>query len=410
MQHDYFDPLVVNRRNGLLVSGHLRYKILLGDGFTHADVSIVDYDEPTHLARLVAANTLLGEFDDAILTDLAKQISDSGLDVALAGWDEKHLAEQLEGPTFEDDSEHASALISQSEELQKKWNVQLGDVYHIGAHRLLCGDCTLAENWSRILPSGIHADMVWTDPPYNVDYADLQRHRTAMGHVSSSRPEKLINDKLSAADYEKLLHASLSRALEFTKPGGAIYIAHADSYGLLARACAASAGWNIVQCLIWVKSGFTLGRQDYQWQHEPILYGWKPGAAHYWQAGRAQRTVIDDEPDLQKLDSAGLIRLVNNLRNDRDTTIIREPRPQANALHPTVKPLPLVARQIWNSSQRGNTVLDLFGGSGTTFLAAEETGRRCVATELDPKFCAVILQRLSDRGLAVEKDVTWIIP
>ena len=138
-------------------------------------------------------------------------------------------------------------------------------------------------------------------------------------------------------------------------------------------------------------------------QHEPILYGWKPGAAHYWQGGFCQSSVLDDEPTLGKLSKEELVAIIGQLRTARDTSVIREARNTGNTLHPTVKPLPLVARQIWNSSKRGDTVLELFGGSGTTLLAAEQTGRLGVATELDPKFCAVILERLTRSGLKVEK-------
>ncbi len=143
---------------------------------------------------------------------------------------------------------------------------------------------------------------------------------------------------------------------------------------------------------------------EYQWQHEPILYGWKPGAGHYWQGGYAQSTVIDDEEkNLSQLAKPELVEIIQRLRNERNTTIVREPRNQSNKLHPTVKPLGLVARQVWNSSKQGDTVLELFGGSGTTLLAAHQTGRKCVATELEPKFCAVILQRAKEHGLAIEK-------
>lgn len=409
LRRDYFDPLVVNRLNGLLVSGHFRYKVLVHLGYTEADVSVVEYDEPTHLARLIAANELLGEWEKDILEALAKDIDAAGIDAALAGWDEKQMATRLDGPTVTDDIENAVVLVSKADELQREWNVQPGDLFQIGAHRLLCGDCTKEENW-RLLLGERRADMVWTDPPYNIDYDSIQRRRIELksekngGGGTFTAPEKILNDHLSQGAYAALLSACFAAAFEFTKPGGALYVAHADSFGLLTRQMLAQAGWYLAQCLIWVKSAFTLGRQDYQWQHEPVLYGWKPGAAHYWQGGFSQASVIDDEETgLSKLGKPELVAIIQRLRNARDTTVIREPRNNGNILHPTVKPLALVARQIWNSSRKDDTVLELFGGSGTTILAAEQTGRRAVATELDPKFCAVILQRLKDSGLAVEK-------
>lgn len=407
LSHDYFDPLVWNCRNGMLVSGHLRHKVLLATGFTHADVSVVDYDEPTHYARLIAANSLLGEWEDAILASLARDLESGGLAAGLAGLDPKAMAALLDGPKVTDDTATAAVLVSQAEEIQRERNVQLGDLYAIGEHRVLCGDCTAAANWHRLLGDR-RADMVWTDPPYNVDYDATQRRRIELsaehGKQSHIKPQAILNDHLSDARYAELLNACLARAFEFTKEGGVIYVAHADSQGLVNRQACANAGWKIAQNLIWVKNAFTLGRQDYQWQHEPILYGWKPGAAHYWQGGFKQATVIDDEESgLAKLAKPDLIAIIQRLRNERDTSVIREPRNTSAALHPTIKPLPLVARQIWNSSRAGETVQELFGGSGTTLLAAEQTGRRCVATELDPKFCAVILERGHRAGLKVEK-------
>jgi len=405
--HDYFDPIVVNERNRTLVSGHLRHKVLMNSGFTHADVSVVDYDEPTHYARLIAANNLLGEWEDAILSALARDLEAAGLDASLAGWSEKQLAAQLDGPAVTDDTETADALVSQAEEIQTQWQVKLGDLYAIGEHRVLCGDCTLAANWQLLLGDR-RADIVWTDPPYNVDYDSIQRRRIELkaeqGKASHTKPEAILNDHMSDEAYLAFLTAALRSAFEFTKEGGAIYVAHADSHGLTNRLACVTAGWKIAQNLIWVKNAFTLGRQDYQWQHEPILYGWKPGAAHYWQGGFSQASVIDDEEaHLDKLAKPELIAIIQRLRNARDTTVIREPRGTGNALHPTVKPLGLVARQIWNSSQRGDVVIELFGGSGTTLIAAQETQRVCVATELDPKFCAVILERATRHGLKVEK-------
>ena len=406
LERDYFDPLVVNVRNGMLVSGHLRHKVLIASGFTAADVSVVDYDDATHVARMIAANQLLGEWEQEILAGLAGEIAKAGLDAGLAAMTEKEMAALIEGPEVQDDTEEAAELVSQAEVIAEQWKVQPGDLYSAGGQRVLCGDCTDPENWLVLLGERL-ADMVWTDPPYNVNYDAIQQRRIDLkrgeGKTPRAKPEEILNDDLSEKDYGKLLAACFAIAFQFTKPGGTIYCAHADSYGLLTRQSLAGSGFYLAQCLIWVKNSFTLGRQDYQWQHEPILYGWKPGAAHYWQGGFCQSSVLDDEPTLGKLSKEELVAIIGQLRNARDTSVIREARNTGNTLHPTVKPLPLVARQIWNSSKRGDTVLELFGGSGTTLLAAEQTGRLGVATELDPKFCAVILERLTRSGLKVEK-------
>lgn len=408
LEHDYFDPLVVNRRNGMLVSGHLRHKVLLASGFIEADVSVVDYDEATHLARMIAANNLLGEFADDVLSILAQEIEQTGISACLAGWDEKELAAQLEGPPLsKDDTAHSAVLVSEAEKLDHKWNVRLGDVWGINNHRLICGDCTEPSVLKELLGDKM-ADLVWTDPPYNVNYDSIQERRNELkrenGKVPHSAPQAILNDNLSDFSYEDLLFRAFSNAFEFTKPGGGLYVAHADSQGLITRRAVAGAQWKVAQCLIWVKNAFTLGRQDYQWQHEPILYGWKPGAAHYWQGGFAQSSIIDDEEtDLKKASKDELIAIIQRLRNDRNTSVIREPRNSVSSLHPTVKPLALVARQVWNSSRRDDVVLELFGGSGTTMAAAEQTGRICFACELDPKFCAVILERMAGLGLDVIK-------
>ncbi len=396
--HDYFDPLVWNQRNGFLVSGHFRHKVLTASGFTHADVSVVDYDDATHLARLVAANQLLGEWEESLLASLAEEINKAGLSAGLAGWSEKDLAALIEGPSVEDDTHTVVEIVSAADDLAKKWNVAPGDLFRAGSQILLCADCTRPENWARLLGSE-KADMLWTDPPYNVAYDARRIDRESGAAVESSTMQ---NDDLSPEAYVALLNGAFSSVAERLKPGAAFYVAHAESSGLAVRKALMDAGLNVTQCLVWVKNSFTLGRQDYQWQHEPILYGWKPGAAHYWQGGFSQSTVIDDEPRLEKMSKEELLAHARQLRNDRQTTVVREARGTGD-LHPTIKPLPLVARQIWNSSQRGDLIVEPFGGSGTTLIAAEQTGRRGAATEIDPKFCAVILERMTLAGLKVEK-------
>lgn len=402
----YFDPLVWNRENGMLVSGHLRLKILEHLGYTHVDVSVIECDEPTHYALMIHANRHQGEFDDQILVALLTEIETAGIDAALAGFDHKTMLALLEPPVIEDDTEQVSELMSKAEQLQEKWKVQPGDLYQLGAHRLLCGDCGDVANLQRLL-DGHMADMLWCDPPYNVAYDASQRKRDKLrsqGQEDSGvKPITILGDNRSVDDYQADLIRWFGAATQVIKPGGAIYIAHADVFGLETRLAAGKADWKIAQTLIWVKQAFTLGRQDYEWQHEPILVGWKRGAGHFWQGGFTQSTVIDEELDLKRMKKPELISLVNHLRNAIDGTIIREPRNVKSDLHPTVKPTRLVARQVWNSSRRGERVLELFSGSGTTIEACERTGRIGYATELDPKFVAVDCERMSLLGLNVER-------
>lgn len=406
MERSYFMPLVWNRRNNLLVSGHLRLKIFEEQQKEWVDVLVVDLSEAEHLAMMIAANRTIGDWETSVLASIAADIDEAGLDAALALFDHKALLALVDCPVTGDDTDQTAELVSKADKLLEKWKVQPGDLYQIGPHRLLCGHCESPDNWQRLLGDQL-ADMMHIDPPYNVAYDRSQKQRIKLkkseGETPRVTPQTILNDDLPRAQYLESLNAWLNMGSQRLKPGAAFYIAHADSYGLETRLAARNAGLNVAQCLIWVKQAWTLGRQDHQWQHEPILYGWKVGAGHHWQGGYSQSTILDECPDLKKLSKSELITMVNHLRNAADTTVIREPRNVCSDLHPTVKPTRLVARQIWNSSRRGETVLELFSGSGTVLAAAEQTGRRAVATELEPKFVAVGLERMSLLGLPVEK-------
>ncbi len=382
LEHDYFDPLVLNKRNGMLVSGHFRRKVFEEMGVDEVDVVVVDYDEETHLARMMAANRQFGEWDEDAVGELVGEIEAAGLDSWLAGFLDEDWGGVLDVPDdFEDDGGEVQEKMSRADGLQEKWQVKPGEIFEAGGLRLLCGDCTERKSWERLLGGGV-ADMVWTDPPYNVDYNDLNESRNEVGGRGDVAVDAVTNDDLTDEEYRGLLAGAFGMAAEFVKKGGVIYIAHADSYRIENEMAARNAGFLIKQNLVWVKNRFSLGRRDYQWQHEPILYGWKKGAGHFWQGGFTQSTVEDGEDDVG--------------------TVFRERSEEAQKIgHPTIKPLKLVARHIWNSSRKGETVLDLFAGSGTTLLAAHHVGRRCVATELEPKFCAVILERLEEAGLEI---------
>lgn len=373
LEHDYFDPLVFNLRNGFLVSGHFRRKVLESMGVTEVDVVVVDYEEETHLARMLAANRQFGEWDEEALNDLNEALQSSGVEGWLAGVLDSEWSDFGGGQIdVEDDSDEVVDKLGRSDELQAKWQVQAGELFEAGGLRLLCGDCTEERSWKLLLGQE-KADLLWTDPPYNVAYDSLQEHRNeALGQHGAV--QALEGDDLSDADYRDLLNRAFASAFLSMKKGGCIYVAHADSQRLPNQLALEEAGFMAKQTLIWVKPQFTLGRQDYQWRHEPILYGWKSGAAHYWNGGFSQSTVVEMETG----DSVGIG-------------------------HPTVKPLDLVVQHITSSSRKGELVMDLFAGSGTTLLAAYHAGRRAVATELEPKFCAVILERLEEAGLEIKR-------
>lgn len=256
-----------------------------------------------------------------------------------------------------------------------------GDVWQLGTHRLLCGDSTVPTDVAKLM-EGETADLLLTDPPYNVNY-------------ESADGKTIENDHMGAAAFLEFLTAAFATANEFLRPGGAFYIWHADSEGYNFRTAAKNIGWQIRQCLIWNKNCFVLGRQDYQWKHEPCLYGWKDGAAHYFVDDRTQSTVFEDKGvDFKKLKKEELVQLLQNICAAKvSTSVIDCDRPSRSEEHPTMKPVKLLALQIRNSSRMGEIVLDPFGGSGSTLIACEQLGRKARLVELDPKYCDVILDR-----------------
>ena len=254
--------------------------------------------------------------------------------------------------------------------------------------------------------------MVFTDPPYNVNYGDKASmlNDYQKGHRNTS---SIKNDNMKKDDFLRFLIDSFKSIYVALCPGGAFYICHAESTGLEFRKAVLEAGLLLKQCIIWAKNSLVIGRQDYQWKHEPILYGWKPGAAHKWYGGRKTSTVIEDNAQIvfeENKDhvvihiSHGLQQVaikvpsyeINTCLDDALTTVWRIEKPIRNDVHPTMKPVNLCARAIRNSSPRGGIVLDLFGGSGSTLIACEQLSRTSYMMELDPKYCDVIVQRWED--------------
>ena len=231
-------------------------------------------------------------------------------------------------------------------------DIVLGDLFEIGEHRLLCGDSTQTDTFEKLF-AGQLADLVVTDPPYNVAYEGKTNKKLTIN-----------NDKQSDGDFYQFLYDFYTALGAYTKAGGAWYVWHADSEGANFRKAMSDAGIMVKQCLIWVKQTMVMGRQDYQWKHEPCLYGWKEGAAHGWYSDRKQ------------------------------TTILNFDRPQRNAEHPTMKPIPLFAYLIGNSSKQGDIVADGFGCSGTTMVACHQMQRKAYLVEFDPKYCQVIIDRM----------------
>lgn len=269
-------------------------------------------------------------------------------DISLTGFnfDEvDDILKDLEG-TKEDNFDVEQALNEIDEPITKP-----GDIWILGKHRLMCGNSTQKEDIEKLMQNK-QADLIVTDPPYNVDYE---------GKTSAAL--KIKNDNMSETEFYNFLLDAFRNMFENIKSGGSIYVFHADTEGLNFRNAFKSVGFKLAECLIWVKNNFVMGRQDYQWKHEPILYGWKEGQAHYFINNRSQSTVLEFD------------------------------RPSRNAEHPTMKPIDLLVYLIKNSSKENNLILDLFGGSGSTLVATEQVQRTCYMMELDPKYCDVIIKR-----------------
>ena len=223
------------------------------------------------------------------------------------------------------------------------------------------------------------ADLVWTDPPYNV--------------AVEGKAGKIMNDDMGSGEFRDFLRSVYASYYAVMRAGAVIYVAHGESERAAFTDCMVEAGLKLSQVLIWVKQSATLSRQDFNWQHEPILYGWKEGAGHYFCGNFTLTTVIDDDVDLKSMKKEQLIDMINEIRNKASGTIIRHNRPTKSDLHPTMKPVALVERMIEWSSNPGEIVLDLFGGSGSTLIAAQKANRQARLMELDPKFVGVIVKR-----------------
>ena len=256
---------------------------------------------------------------------------------------------------------------------------KLGDVIELGRHRIICASATSIETYETLMGTE-RAQAIWTDPPYNVNY------------VGKTEDELMITgDNQSDVAFEDFLRRFFRFSLAFTKPGGAIYVCHSDKEGGVFRRTMIEEGWLLKQCLIWVKNHFVFSRQDYHSQHEPILYGWKPGAAHTWLGTRMRSTLLDDEVDLAKLKKEELVEILAELRVGSDS--IREDRPARSVDHPTMKPVKLITRTLENNVGHDDLVLDPFAGSGSTMVACEMLGATARLIEIDPKYVDVVIAR-----------------
>jgi DNA modification methylase len=331
-------PIVITSDN-VIIAGHTRLKASVSLGLTEVPCIIADDLNEEQIKAFRLADNKTAELATWDLSKLEDELANLDMDMLQFGFEE--LEELIPDNAADDD-------FDIDDEIPEVPFSQPGDIYELGPHRVLCGDSTNPEQVKTLLDGKV-VDMVFTDPPYNVDY--------------EGTAGKIKNDKMEDDTFYLFLLAAFQNMFEHTKPGGAIYCCHADTEGLNFRNAFKNAGYKLAECLIWVKNALVLGRQDYHWRHEPILYGWKEGAAHYFVDDRSQDTIWEYN------------------------------KPRKNEEHPTMKPLELVGKAISNSSRRHETILDLFGGSGSTMIAADQLDRKAYLIELDEKFIDVIVKR-----------------
>lgn len=328
-------PIVVND-DMVVLGGNMRLRACIEAGLTEVPIiKVSELTEEQQKEFIIKDNVGFGDWDWDMLANEwnAELLTEWGLEVPLL----------KSGEAEEDDYEIPDEVET---------DIVLGDVFEIGQHKLICGDSTQTDTFSKLFGDEF-ADLVVTDPPYNVAYEGKTKAKLT-----------IQNDSMKDGDFYKFLYDFYTALASYTKSGGAWYVWHADSEGMNFRKAMVEAGIMVKQCLIWKKDTMVMGRQDYHWQHEPCLYGWKEGAAHGWYSDRKQ------------------------------TTILEFVRPKRNAEHPTMKPVELIAYQIGNSSKQGDIVADAFGGSGTTMVACHQMGRRARLVEFDPKYCQVIIDRM----------------
>jgi DNA modification methylase len=360
-QFGYVEPVIWNEKTGRVVGGHQRLKVLTDMGITEVDVVVVDMDTEKEKALNIALNKISGEWDTEKLALVIADLQGTDFDVSLTGFDPEELEDlfrdDVKGGVKEDDFDVEA-------ELKKPTFSKAGDLWMLGEHRLFCGDSTKPETFD-LLMNGKKANLVVTDPPYNVDY--------------KGSAGKIKNDSMAEDQFEQFLLAAYQQMEAAMADDASIYVFHSDSHGLAFRKAFEEAGFYLSGCCIWKKQSLVLGRSPYQWQHEPVLFGWKKKGKHQWYTGRKESTIWEFD------------------------------KPKKNKDHPTMKPIALVSYPIMNSTMTGCLVLDPFGGSGSTLIACEQTGRVCYTVELDEKFCDVIVRRYIEQvgsadGVTVLRD------
>lgn len=349
LEFGYVEPIIVNY-DMTVIGGHQRLTVLKDLGYTEVQCVEVHIEDENKVKALnIALNKITGAWNEQLLADLIVDLQAANFNTDFTGFEAPEI-EQLFSKVHNKDIKEDDFDVDA--ELQKPTMSQAGDVWLLGRHRLVCGDSTLPETYTKLM-DGKRANLVLTDPPYNVDVEETAG--------------KIKNDNMPDEDFYKFLFAMFVNVEQNMERDASIYVFHADSKGLIFRQAFHDAGFYLSGCCIWKKNALVLGRSPYQWQHEPCLFGWKLGGKHQWYSDRKQ------------------------------TTIWEYDRPKSSKEHPTMKPVALMAYPIQNSCMSNCIVLDPFLGSGSTLIACEETNRICYGIELDEKFADVIVRRYIEK-------------
>ncbi|HEL1645183.1 TPA: DNA modification methylase [Streptococcus suis] len=344
LKFGYVDPIIVNK-DLTVIGGHQRLTVLKDLDYETAKCVIVDLSKEDEKALNIALNKITGQWDDQLLADLLLDLQESDFNLDLTGFEPPEIDEIL---TNVHDKDLSDDDFDVEEELKKPTFSKRGDIWQLGKHRVICGDSTKVETYEQLLGDK-KANLVVTDLSYNVDVEETAG--------------KILNDNMPDSEFYQFLFDMFTQVEKHIESDASIYIFHADTEGLNFRKAFKDAGFYLSGCCIWKKNSLVLGRSPYQWQHEPCLFGWKQKGKHQWFSDRKQ------------------------------TTIWEYDRPKSSKDHPTMKPIPLMAYPIQNSSMRETLVLDPFLGSGSSLMAADQTGRVCYGIELDEKFVDVIVKR-----------------
>ena len=372
----FSDPIGIWSDHNVIVEGHGRLAAAKGLGMKEVPVIRLDHmtDEERRQYGIMHNKTAeLSQWDFEMLEKELEYLDMSDFDVDFGA--------SIGSDDFDDPTEVKEVDIP---DVTEEPTVQRGQQWKLGDHILMCGDSTNEDDVAKLM-DGELADLCVTDPQYNVD-------------VSNSQGMKIENGNMDDASFDDFMDKTFKCMEMALKPGAAFYIWHASRTQRAFENGLNNAGLTVRQQLIWNKNSLVLGRQDYQWKHELCFYGWKDGASHYFIDDRSQTTVIEDEkPDIEHMKKDELVQLLKDIYEDKvPTTVINEDKPAYNDLHPTMKPIKLIARQVRNSSRPGEIVLDLFGGSGSTLITCEQLNRKCRMMEYDPHYADVIIKRWED--------------